>query len=428
MALIRPMKCIAILTTVGGFGCGGTAPPPTQAQPAPSASAASTSSAPDTTADLKAQFERELGALPTPLPLEGAGLRVKVPGQNPRLEQENDRTAVLTFSLGTEQEVQCTVLKVDSDPSALMAIGLQKVSKVGEIVTAETAIVARENDRAIWQMEALYKVVRNDTPLAGHYKMVWIDDVDRPMFCEHDEPGYSKTLTKAAQSIASSLEVETPSPRDTTELWARRMMMRRGDGDGLEALPVGFERVLTHRDKGFTKQMRRSSSLVLLAAGGWQAIEVISMTKTRDDGALHAGRFVYYRDNQPLRVVEVQPAVAGAHPVIWREKGGPPQKTSVKAPAGGLRVAPPSDTSLLDGLDASLEREVYAPGVAPDRLTKMKAQRRPDGSGLSVDVGTWHGDYLWDAAGVVQRREWVHSEGLALPLLTTGYDLRLVEP
>ncbi len=352
---------------------------------------------------------------------------MNVPGQNPHWLQENERTAVLAFSWGTEQDVTCTVLKVDSDPSALMAIGLQKVADVGEIVTAETSVVARVNDRAVWQMEALYKVVRNDTPLVGHYKMVWIDDVDRPIFCEHDEPGYSKTLTKAAQSIAKSLKVQAPSPRDTTELWARRMMLRQ-DGGGLEASPVGFERVLTHRTDGFTRRIRRSSSLVLLAAGGWQAVEVVNMTKTRADGALHAGRFVFYRDNQPLRVVELQPAVDGVHPVVWREKDGPPQKASVKAPAGGLRLGPPNALDLLVGLDAPLEREVYAPGVAPDRLTKMKASRRSDGSGIAVDVGTWRGNYLWDSAGVIQRREWVNEQGLALPLLTTGNDVRLVVP
>ena len=366
-------------------------------------------------------FERELDALPTVTRVEKHGVKISVPGRNPTWTEATADGATFRFDIGTEQPVSCTVILKPADPAFVLFKALSIVDQKVEIISQRTVSITAPDGRVVWVYEVGYHVQQDGKKAAGHYKAAWIDDHTRPILCEHDEPGYLETFARISTRMATDYDVSSTSPPETVEIWARRNQLYVDAArTKKDVVPTGFERISTWTEGGMTVLERRSSSLLQLLEGAWQAVEVLETTRSRPDGGLHSGLFVALENNVIMRKVEVGPPKNGAHPITWIEGDGKEQRGHLAIPPRGLSVAEPNLWARRGA--QGLKRTVFAPEVAPAEVLGLELLPRKGDQVVAV-MDSWSADYTLADDGKPQRRQWINTAPLVKPLLTVGDDL-----
>lgn len=349
-------------------------------EPAPAAPAqpAGAATAP-VTPDLKALFERELGALPPVELVTPGGVRGNVEAAAPvEVTAGKDETEQLTIALGSSQPLHCTLSRGRADAAASIGGLVESVGKHLEVVSARPVEVSSERGAVILFAEVLYRQNTEQGPLAGQFKIAVHPRGARSLLCIHDEPGYSTTFRRVVKGLAGSLTGGDPD--EAAQARFAEVLLTEVAG-----LQVGFvERQIWERPDGGRTAVTYESMLLPRSAKDLVGIDQFTREESDRAGLLTAVQAGHAVNGEVDLEVQLD---AGAAAKTFEYKG---QKAG-KAIEGTFRAREglASELWFAKRLTArkpapKLVHDTYSAGADPTAPTRLTYTRDPRSSGRAT--------------------------------------------
>jgi len=134
-------------------------------------------------------------------------LRVPAAGK-PTLTKASDEEYALEIPIGTEEPIHCRVATGGLDAAGTMRNLLAVLEKMNTHAT--TDFDAGAFGRSPWLYTgSYYSVMQNGKKLVGYFKAMVLVGNGQGVHCNHDSPGYLKTLERVMASLSDSLVVRS---------------------------------------------------------------------------------------------------------------------------------------------------------------------------------------------------------------------------
>jgi len=231
-----------------GLGCAASAPPPGGPKSAATAPAPAPAAAPPPAGapapggtiirgSLEQLFGRESSGLtPRPLEFSDGKFTAEVESSAAPTAKRSSESWAVTVPIGSALPISCYVYDKQTDGAATVVRFIRLIKEgtkdltIKQVLPTEAGAVGED---PYMIAELVYSKAMPAGPVIGQIKMMVRPSFDAPLFCFHDEPGYTQTFKRVTLGLARALKARTPSPPpELVEIWVAHL------GD----MPVGYDK------------------------------------------------------------------------------------------------------------------------------------------------------------------------------------------
>jgi len=237
--------------------------------------------------------------------------------------------------------------------------------------------------------------------LASFIKMMVRPSVDAPLFCFHDEPGYTQTFKRVTQSLARALKARTPSPPPKlVEIWTAHL------GD----MPVGYDkRTITTDARGNTYDQTISCGLIPRSLQDLSATDEVEIERSDAKGRVQQIDTVATEGEEIESQFQLTRQGTGRDYAVKGKLSGKEISARFKSKEkeglpSSLLVASRLRAALLGGKSSEIKVEEYHGDLSPQAPLEVVYRRKgATGRDVTLRLGQLEASGRLDERGMVEQ-------------------------
>lgn len=399
-------RALYVMAVVAAAGCASQkAAAPAPAAPAPPPAAPSTDAGPQAPAkkmiDVQELLARELKPLAKQkIQAADVGLSGEVEAVAAPQVSKQDKVTMIEIPVGTQAAIQCFVHPEEIDAGGTVAQLLREAGKQVDLQEVRTAAIHVVKDSPVVFVRAVY-LDKPTHSLVGEYKIAVYPDSTTPVFCAHDEAGYSESFQRIVEGFVGSLKragATTPTPRMV------EIHLTTVDGH-----LIGFERRETvDVKKGESTSEQTSCMLLPRSATELMTDDTIDIQQYDAKRRVVEQKHVKSVNGEVTTVLSAKRK--GAEYVVTGKADGKEVSATFKpADRAGLASRPLVTQwlkeRLLGGKTKQLKVEEYQPDLDAAKPVEIVYDRTGTGREIQLTVGKAQVKAVLDELGLVEKME-----------------------
>lgn len=379
--LSRNPRSIALLSLIAAVGCGGASSPPADATKTSNASESADATQGNETApsaaSVEAQFARESEPIAKQVVKVDGAFTAYIEAKSPPKLKHAGQVLTVSIDLGWDAEVQCYVYTQPIDVGGASYSLLEAAAQAVKFKSVGPYFLDHHALEPMLGIRGVYHVQRDDTLLAGDFKLMAMPRAEHPVLCTHDAPGYAKSFQRVTTEFAKSFQFKSEqAPPQRGELWTMT----------LDGTPAGFSRDTTYSlEAGKVRRLTLSARFVSSAPGEMAFQDKAEIVTSDKDGALVSGKYLSLENGQLKLEVDLSRTKTGYDYVGTIEgkkvTGGFKSKQAITT-----RYAIERKLMALAraGKPAKFEQWEYTPSVDPVAASKVSYDMTPKDDGFTI--------------------------------------------
>jgi hypothetical protein len=280
--------------------------------------------------DLDALLARELDKLPAPRDLSGPEgvFTAEVPAVRPPEVRITEGPAIATWSIGTEQDVQCIIyaqrMNVADELNTLFTSAVvEKMSKT----KIERIDAGEVGGQPFLEIDALYTMESAGHSAVGEIKLAGVAHRDVSLVCTHDEPGYRASFRSAIAALAATFKVSGDAA-------PTRPMYHAIHAVEVAGARFGFYEIVLVNDEGDKLTHASSIAMLLPTKDGRLSSKDMDIIEVTDkSGRMLEGKYVTVDDHAETTNLQLTQKDKKTY-AVEGTTGTKPVKTDVVTKAG----------------------------------------------------------------------------------------------